>query len=301
MIRTLTTGLLLVVLGCAKAENEPAKPSKTVVVAVNHPLAMFARQIGKNHVEVVMPVPAGKNPAYWRPGPDTIAEIQQADLILLNGADYARWTGTASLPSDRTLVTSDKARDRWIEYETAGHSHGPGDVHTHTHTATHTWLDPDIALSQGQAIRDALTNDMPEYQDEFRSNFALLRRYILEESARLETAVNADRERPVFFSSPNYFYLQRRYGINGHAFEWAPNTMPDEEQWTAMETVLETHPARWMIWESAPTPEIAERLRTFGVESVVFEPADTKPEKGDYIDAIRRGADTLSRVYDYEE
>ena len=142
---------------------------------------------------------------------------------------------------------------------------------------------------------------MPEYQDEFRSNHALLRRYMLEESARLETAVNANRKLPIFFSSPNYFYLQRRFGINGHAFEWSPNEMPDDEQWTAMEAVLENHPARWMIWESEPSPEIIERLRGLGVESVVYDPADHKPEKGDLIDAMRRGADTLNRVYGNED
>ena len=301
MLRILTIGMLLVLFGCDQAGTEPVTPTKKMVVAVNHPVAMFARQIGKNRVDVVMPVPADQAPAYWRPGPEDIAKIQQADLILLNGADFARWTGTASLPSDRTVVTSDRNRDQWIEYESAGHSHGPGEAHTHTHVATYTWLDPDIALNQAQSVRDALTNAMPEYQDEFRSNFALIRRFILEESARLETVVNADKKKPVFLSSPNYFYLQRRFGINGHAFEWDADHMPEEDQWTAMQTVLETHPAEWMIWEREPTPEIAERLRSMGIESVVIDPADTKPEKGDLIDAMRRNADTLARVYDYEE
>ena len=56
-----------------------------------------------------------------------------------------------------------------------------------------------------------------------------------------------------------------------------------------------------MIWKSEPIPEIADRLRELGVESVVFDTAADKPAKGDLIDAMRRGADTLNTVYDYEE
>ena len=60
------------------------------VYVVNYPLKYFAERIGGPHVRVTLPVPAGEDPVYWTP---TIAEItayQQADLILLNGAGYAK-------------------------------------------------------------------------------------------------------------------------------------------------------------------------------------------------------------------
>ena len=44
------------------------------------------------------PATADVGPAFWAPEVETIAAFQAADLILLNGATYAKWLKTASLP-----------------------------------------------------------------------------------------------------------------------------------------------------------------------------------------------------------
>ena len=293
---------IFLAIGCGQQETAPSKPRTIKIVAVNHPLAMFASQIGRERVEVTMPVPEGTDPREWQPTPDEIAEIQKADLILLNGAGYAKWAQTASLPADRLVIASNPRRDDWIQLENMiTHSHGPGGEHTHPEFAPHLWLDPVIAINMADSVRGELVEQMPEYQDDFRSNFALLRRYIMEESARLEVAVNTKRELPVIFSRPTYQYLERYYHMNGRNVDWSPDQSPDPFEWASFDNLLKEHPAKWMIWESEPIPEIADRLRELGVESVVFDTAADKPAKGDLIDAMRRGADTLNTVYDYEE
>ena len=45
---------------------------------------------GGDRIEVSYPGPAGEDPAYWSPDAETIASYQKADLILLNGASYAK-------------------------------------------------------------------------------------------------------------------------------------------------------------------------------------------------------------------
>ena len=97
---------------------------KLVIYTVNYPLAYFAERIGGDLVEVVFPAPADKDPAYWSPDADTIAAYQGADLILLNGAGYAKWVDRASLPSSRLVDTGAAFADRLIEMESATtHSH----------------------------------------------------------------------------------------------------------------------------------------------------------------------------------
>jgi zinc transport system substrate-binding protein len=64
---------------------------KLVVYVVNYPLKYFAERIGGKHVKVVFPAPADEDPAYWMPDAKTITSYQRADLILLNGANYAKW------------------------------------------------------------------------------------------------------------------------------------------------------------------------------------------------------------------
>ncbi|MEJ2085889.1 MAG: zinc ABC transporter substrate-binding protein, partial [Acidobacteriota bacterium] len=62
-----------------------------VLYTVNYPLQYFAQRIGGDLVEAAFPAPEGDDPAYWKPTPEQILAYQNADLILLNGADYAKW------------------------------------------------------------------------------------------------------------------------------------------------------------------------------------------------------------------
>ena len=74
------------------------------VYTVNYPLEYFASRIGGEHVKARYPGPADEDPAFWKPDAQTIGSYQQADLILLNGAGYAKWLSRASLPRARSFA-----------------------------------------------------------------------------------------------------------------------------------------------------------------------------------------------------
>jgi zinc transport system substrate-binding protein len=70
---------------------------------VNYPLKYFAERIGGDHVRVEFPAPADVDPAYWNPALAGISAFQKADLILLNGAGYAKWIAKVSLPRSKIV------------------------------------------------------------------------------------------------------------------------------------------------------------------------------------------------------
>jgi len=52
-----------------------------------------------------------------------------------------------------------------------------------------------------------------------------------------------------------------------------------------------------LLWEGEPTPAIVEALQAeLGVTSVLFSPAETAPEDGDYMDAMRANLDRLRKA-----
>src|SRR5688500_16004167 len=147
--------------------------AKPTVYVVNYPLQYFAERIGAEHVQVVFPAPADEDPAFWKPDVNTIAAFQAADLIVVNGATYAKWLKTASLPKAKLVNTSERFKDRYIEIkDTVTHSHGPGGEHSHTGTAFTTWLDMRQAVQQAQAITAALSQLLPEQKSVFEQHNA---------------------------------------------------------------------------------------------------------------------------------
>ena len=293
--------VLLALLGC----DDPSAPSRSsgsppVVVASNHPLAFFVVRLARDRVEVRLPVPEGVDPDTWRPTGDDVAEMSGADLVVLNGAGYESWLDTASLPADRVLDSSSGFRDRYLPGEGGVHSHGPGGEHSHAGTATHTWLDPDLAILQVQAILERLSSIIPAEQDAMQSNFGVLRRELLARSAGLEQAVNARSTTPVLFSHPVYQYLQRRYRMNGAAVDWTPDVTPDEADIAELDDLVAGQPTRWFVWTSEPSPANRALLEARGIESVVFDPAGARPTDGDYLDVLDRNVDAVRRIYGVE-
>ena len=77
----------------------------------------------------------------------TISDYQSADLILLNGANYAKWVNKVSLPRFRMVNTSAAFKDRYIEAaEMLTHSHGAEGKHGHEALAFTTWIDFGLAV-----------------------------------------------------------------------------------------------------------------------------------------------------------
>jgi zinc transport system substrate-binding protein len=228
------------------------------------------------------------DPAFWSPEPETIASYQAADLILLNGADYAKWVAQASLPTTRLVDTGSAYADRLIPLEEAvTHAHGPEGEHAHGGLAFTTWLDPTLALEQARAIAAAFEKARPEQAAEYGARLASLEADLTALDERLEAVAATIGDRPLLFSHPVYQYLERRYDLNGRSVHWEPDAEPSEKQWRELQRLLDEHPARWMVWESEPLDAVAARLEERGVASVVFEPCGHVPAESDYLSVMR--------------
>ncbi len=273
----------------------PEMPRNAFIRAevVNYPLKYLAKRIGGERVEVGFGAPAEVDPASWSPDAGVIAAFQEADLVLLNGAGYARWIDTVSLPLSRLVDTSRGFRDRYINVDSAGtHTHGPEGEHSHGELAFTTWLDPLLAIEHARAIRDAFAAARPTYQAEFESGFAALEADLRALDQALEVSFAALGGAPLVASHPVYRYLARRYRLDLRSVHFEPDEPPDEKGWRQLEEILKSRPSRWMIWEGEPLASTAERLAALGVGVIVFDPCPMTPAVGDLLtvmhDNVRR-------------
>jgi zinc transport system substrate-binding protein len=301
--------LLLVFAACgggeagnetAGRETEAAVSGPIVVYAVNYPLAYFAERIGGSDVDVNFPVPADEDPAYWNPTAEEISAFQSADIVLLNGADYAGWTEKASLPRSKLVNTAASQSDRFIEAdESLVHAHGPGGEHEHGTLAFTTWLDPTLAIEQARAIRDALAAQRPEAETRFDAAFAALETDLMELDAELMAAASALEGTPVIGSHPVYQYLASRYGIDLRSVHFEPDKAPSDAGWRELREMQQERAAPLMLWEAEPMPATRERLaQEFGISSIVFSPCANTPDVDDYMVVMRANAQRLSAIAD---
>jgi zinc transport system substrate-binding protein len=271
---------------------------RLTVYTVNYPLAYFAERIAGEHARVVLPAPRSEDPAFWMPDMKTIAEYQRADLILLNGAGYARWVSRVSLPRSRMVDTSAGFRDEYVREESAvTHSHGPAGEHAHEDTAFTTWLDPGLAAKQARAVADAMKRRRPALAGEFEKNYASLEEDLMALDREITEIVKGGEGLPLVASHPVYQYLQRRYGLNMKSVHWEPDALPGDGEWLELTRLLKKHPARWMLWEGEPMAATVERLDSLGVGSIVFDPCGNVPGKGDFLSTMRRNVESLKEAF----
>ena len=271
---------------------------KLTIYVVNYPLKYFAERIAGDHARVVFPAPSKGDPAYWMPDAATIAAYQKADLILLNGANYAKWVKKVSLPRSKMVDTSARFKDRLITaQEAVTHSHGAAGAHAHESLAFTTWLDFDLAAKQAGMVMAALSRKKPEAKDFFKKNYAALEHDLLALDEKMKRIAAKNPLSPLVASHPVYDYFANRYKLNIKSVHWEPDEIPNNSQWIELQRMLKEHPAKWMIWEGAPDPASVEKLKSAGINSLVFDPCGNIPDQGDFMSVMRRNGENLKPAF----
>ena len=297
--------LALTGFGCARPEggsdagaSAGARSGKLTVLVDSYPLAYFAQRIGGDLVEVSFPAPPGVDPSFWKPDADTIALYQKADLILINGAGFAAWVDTATLPGSRVVDTSAAIADRLLPLEGAvTHSHGGMGEHSHSGFATRLWLDPTLAAAQATAIASALAAARPDDKTSFDQGLAALRGDLEALDSKLTALASRIGATPLLFSHPVYAYFIRRYGLDARSLHWEPTEVPGHFALAQLDEKLEGHPAKLLVWEAAPVAGTTAELERRGIASVVFDPLAEAPASGDYLSAMNENIARLEAAF----
>ncbi|HLU48734.1 MAG TPA: zinc ABC transporter substrate-binding protein [Planctomycetota bacterium] len=308
--RLVACALLFAFGASCERQADPGKEEGTgastfTVYTSFYPTEYFAKRLAGAHANVVCPVPDDADPIFWKPSPEAIAEMQRADLIVLNGASFEKWAETVSLPEARVVDTARSFSDRLLRYEeSVRHQHGPAGEHSHEGIDGHTWLDPLQAIEQARAIRDALIERLPNARADIERSWTALEADLraLDESFAALVPDGAEPP-PLLASHPAYNYLVRRYGWNVHNLDLDPETVPDDATIAEIRHTLEDFRARALLWESEPVEEAARKIEDeLGVESIVVSPCELlsdeeRAEGKDYLSIQRENIERLRPVF----
>jgi zinc transport system substrate-binding protein len=212
---------------------------------------------------------------------------QSADIILANGADYAKWMNNVSLSPSRIINTTLSLKEKYIPLKGGtSHSHGPDGEHQHTGYAFTTWLDFQFAVVQAEALHSIFANKLPDHKAALDDNYNSLKNELLVFHERLKEISDQIGEQNIIVSHPVYQYLAAAYNLNLHSVHFEPDEMPSEKQWEEFDELLKLKPSSLMLWESEPMPEVKEILIKKGIQVKVFNPCGNQPINGDFMEIM---------------
>lgn len=285
--------------GCGGGGDAGASDGSSlpVVLTTFEPTRSMCERIGGDLFDIGCVLPEDADPVHWTPGPEVIAELQDADLIVLNGAGMEKWAATAPLPESKVVETAKGIE--LIETGEVTHSHGPGGAHTHGKYDPHTWVDPENAAQQAAGIRDALIELRPGDAEQIGMRYAALAADLVALSERLRALTPRLEGAQILCSHPAYNYLARRFGWKITNIDIDPATPLTQEQTAALQDlVVSSDPGgdvrlRVMLWESEPLAETAAALKGLGITGIVYSPAESPSDEGGFVE---RQAANVSRL-----
>lgn len=302
-------GVLVLFLGCApegdrssnsqsESEGQGADSEVPTFYTVNYPLQYFTKRIVGEKAHVVLPESSGADPAFWKPSDAEVLAYQEADLILLWGADFAKWVQNVSLPLSKVIDTGASIRDRYIyDEEAVSHSHGDSPEHSHGAIAFTTWLDFELMIHQSREIYESLSNRYPRHAVEFGQSYRTLEADLVNLDQEFNELVPESFDETVFASHPVYQYFGRRYGVAIESFHWEPGATPEEAEWEVFEDRLAESKARLMLWEGTPSDETASKLQMAGIAPVEFHVVGGSPKSGDFLTLMKANAERLREAF----
>ena len=282
---------LLVSCGDDPMSNTRTKESsQPVIAAVNYPLAYFAERLAGDFATILFEAPADEDPAFWVPSDDQVSAIQKADVILLNGASYAKWTSTHTLPFAPTVVTSSAFEDKLIKIEgVLNHIHKEGEEdHSHSGTSFTTWMDFKQAGAQASEVALAISEAYPDHKETVMAKLQALLNDLKDLDNAMAAATTKLHDAPVIASHPVYHYWERAYGLKVPSLLREPEMTLDDEALADLKKVQDANPgAVFFVWEGEPSPENLAKIKAAGLTSLVVSPCGNRPENGDFLTVMR--------------
>jgi zinc transport system substrate-binding protein len=216
-----TIAIVVIVAGVASAFFISTPTDKLQVVATFYPLAFFSEQIGGENVQVTQLVPSNTEIHAWEPTASDIASVEEADIIVYNGAELDHWLEEEILPAlsnakARTVVETTEGLTLITGEHEEHDEHGHEDEHEHGLYDPHTWVSPYMAKLQAEKIYDALVAQDPEHESYYTSRWLNLRSTLEQLDADYTNELVNKQKEEIFVSHEAFGYLAHRYGFEQH-------------------------------------------------------------------------------------
>jgi len=237
------------------------------VVTSFYPLYFFAREIVGDKANVVNITPAGAEPHDYELSTRDLADIEQADALVVNG-DMEPWVDevTQNLKGkDVKVIVAGSSLMNLTEIEEG-----------ETHADPHIWLDPVKAKGLANAIADGLKAADPE-----NGSFYEMRKIALEEKLDAldelyREGLTSCRIRDFVTSHSAFSYLATRYNLSQVPITGlSPEDEPSAKQLAVVAKFSKDNGVKYIFFETLVSPKLSETIANeVGAKTLVLDPIE---------------------------
>lgn len=294
-------------------DTEVTADTPLQVVASFYPLAFIATEVAGEYAQV-RNLSSGRDPHEYQPSvADTLA-MQQADIVLFQGAGFESWSedmeaqlqGTdvavVVAAEGLTLHEADENHDEHTEDDEIDEDHAENE-HAHGQYDPHTWLDPLLFAKTVTQVRDAFITRDPQHESVYQKNADMLLGSLTALDAGYRTALAECRVSEAIVSHDAFGYMADQYGLTMHAIA---GISTQDAPSAALLATLRAEAAEGsvaILTEQSAVTEYADTLaRETGLQIVPINPISyVIPEGEDYLTLMRSNLRALMVAYACEQ
>ena len=246
--------------------------TKLVVYASFYPIYDFTNIIGSDYIDLNLIVPAGAEPHHYEISAKTMANLEKADLILLNGLEFETWADSLPESLEAKIIRIGESVNPLPYRE---HSHEAEEIdsgHSPSEFDPHIWLDPIRAIDISKIIYESLASLDPSNDIAYLENFNSLKSELEKLDSEYQELGNIANKKEVIVSHNAFSYLGDRYGIEFHIISGiSPENEPSLKTLTEITDLVKSKGIKVIFFEELANEKIVKTLADeAGVDSDVL-------------------------------
>ncbi|HHV26271.1 zinc ABC transporter substrate-binding lipoprotein ZnuA [Anaerosalibacter bizertensis] len=279
-------------VGCAN-DNTTKKDTdgKLVVYTSFYPQYYLAKEIGKDKIDIHSIVPNGVEPHDFEPSMKQIKEVQNANIVVYNGADMEHWI-------DKLLETIDKK-----EVDIINSSEFVELVKLEGRPDPHIWLDPLNMDKIGLEIKNSLVKMDEKNQEFYEKNYAELSSKLQKLNEEYEAVLKDKKRDTILVSHSAFTYITEKYDIEQISVTGiSPEEEPSPKVISELIDIAKTKELEYIFLETLASPKTADIIAEEAkLEVLTLNPLEglTKKEENngeDYISIMEKNLENLKKA-----
>ncbi len=249
-----------------------------------YPLYEFTKATGGEKIDVSIIVPTGIEPHDWEPTIQDLQKMQEADMIVINGAGFETWLDDF-VTSNPNIFIVDTSKGIELLEGSQIHHENEDEEHDKSNKDPHIWLNPVLAKRQVQNIANGLIEIDPENTNYYQENVNTYNTKLdlLDNKIRTELSTCDKKDFIAFHDAFSYF--ANEYDLNQHTIVGVDaNAEPTAATLQKIIQNAQYLGLHVIYTEESVNPRISEVIADeIGGQVLVLSPIEIADNNSDYI------------------